>query len=68
MSMENVVKDMLRDIENLKAVTMGSSDILDEILNMSEGLTFSDSLPAPTAQNTGTFLVGTARVGFADCA
>ena len=87
MSLEKVVKDILQDIENLKATAIGSSDILDEIMNMSEELTLSDTLAVPganltqyietitftdvlsnTPQDTGTFLVGTARVGFADCA
>lgn len=101
MSLDYVIKDILRDIEKLKEISTGS-EILDEIMvfTIPATVTISGAVrsvsgtefainptispeistdknqfaAAPsiapvmtsTAQDTGTFLVGTARVGFSD--
>ncbi len=54
MSLEKIIKDLINDVEKLKAVG-GESDILDEIFNFSESFSFSDTLTVNDSNTKFTF-------------
>ncbi len=51
MTLDSIIKEMLRDLEKLKE-TGSLSDILDEILIFSEQIVFSDTVAAANSEST----------------
>jgi len=60
---------IIRELDAEKSGFIGPGEpLLSYFILPDEHLGLQETLSDPTFQDTGTFLVGTARVGFCDCA